>query len=290
MRKSVRPTIPSRVALIFIGLGLLASVCLVDHSSGNSPALGVFYLVPIYFVAWFVDEASGILFSLITYYLMALGDSGFNFSSVSLNLGSLSYLSALAFFIVTSIMFSRLNSAYKRERALSSHDYLTDVFNRREFFHLAEVERLRALRYGRALTIVFIDLDDFKSVNDRFGHAAGDVMLSTVARTVKSCIRATDIIARLGGDEFILLLEETDSDSARVIVNKLREGLADELAQSAYKVTASMGVMTFVIPPVNVDEMVSKADELMYAAKHSGGDRAVYRVSSGDLGSRSAQA
>jgi diguanylate cyclase (GGDEF)-like protein len=289
MRESARPTVPSRVALIFIGLGLLASVCLIDRFSGNSAALGVFYLIPVYFVAWYVDTPSGILFSLIAYYSMALTDAGFDSAEVAANLRNAAYLSALLFFIVTSMMLSGLNQAYKRERALSSHDYLTDVFNRREFFHLAEVERLRALRYGRALTIVFFDLDDFKLVNDRFGHAAGDEMLSTVARTIKRCIRATDIIARLGGDEFVLLLEETDSDSARVIVNKLREGLADELAETPYKVTASMGVMTFVIPPATVDEMVRKADELMYSAKNSGGDRAVFRVST-EIGSRAAQA
>jgi len=282
MRESAQLPKLSRIALIAIGVGQLTLICALDHLTGDSPAFSFFYLIPIYFVAWYLDAVIGVVFSLVSYFALSFVDSGFHLEQATTYLRSSANISALVFFVITAVTLSRLKSAYLRERTLSSHDYLTGVFNRREFFHLAEVERLRALRYSRAITLVFVDLDNFKSVNDRFGHAAGDAVLANVARTIKSCIRATDLIARLGGDEFILLLEETDSDSARIIVTKLRDGLNEQIAQSPSAVTASMGVITFVLPPASVDEMVRKADELMYAAKRGGGDRALFKVSLGD--------
>ena len=287
MRESARFNDISRIALLAIGLGQLSLVCALDYLTGDSPVFSFFYLIPIYFVAWYLGSVAGVAFSFACYLSLSFVDGGFRMAAALQFLRNPANISALAFFVVTAVILSRLKTAYVRERSLSSHDYLTGVFNRREFFNLAEVERLRALRYGRAMTLVFIDLDNFKNVNDHFGHAAGDAMLSTVARTIKSCIRATDIIARLGGDEFILLLEETDSDNAHVIVSKLREGLNEQIAQSSCSVTASMGVVTFVVPPASVDEMVRKADELMYASKHSGGDRAIFKVFLGDESSDS---
>jgi diguanylate cyclase (GGDEF)-like protein len=270
-------------ALLLIGLALLSVVCALDHFTGNSTTFGFFYLVPIYFVAWYLGKIPGVLFAVISYFAIAVVDVGLHPAEVFARVRSTDALPALLFFVLTAVLLSHLGVAYRLERNLSSHDYLTGVFNRREFFHLAEVERLRAIRYARALTLVFIDLDDFKAVNDHFGHAAGDALLSTVARTLKSGVRATDLVSRLGGDEFILMLEESDSESAKLVVSKLRESLAAQLAQGSCPVTASMGVVTFVAPPASVDEMVHAADELMYAAKKAGGDRAIFRVSLGGL-------
>lgn len=265
------------------GVGLLSVVCILDGLTDAPPAFSFFYLIPIYFVSWYLPMAWSVTFAVLSYVAMALADSKFHAGEALVLLQAPRFVFALVFFLLTAVMISRLSAAYQHERELSSHDYLTGVFNRREFFLLAEVERLRALRYARAMTLIFIDLDNFKSTNDRFGHAAGDQMLSIVANTFRACIRGTDLIARIGGDEFVLLLEETDADSARVIVSKLRETLAERMAQSTSAITASMGVVTFVVPPGSVDEMVRVGDELMYSAKHQGGDRAIFLISEGPL-------
>ncbi len=283
MQASASPTQYPRTVLTFLGLVLLSVVCALDVWTEAPATFAFFYLIPIYFMAWYLPVAWSAVFSLISYLVMGFADARFRWSEGAALLQSPRYIFALIFFVGTSLLMSRLSIAYHHERELSSRDYLTGVFNRREFFHLAEVERLRALRYARAMTLVFIDLDNFKTTNDRFGHAAGDQVLAVVARTLKDCIRGTDLVARLGGDEFVLLLEETDAAAARLIVSKVRETLADQMAQSTSKITTSMGVVTFLIPPGSVDEMVRLGDQLMYSAKHQGGDRAIFQVSDGPL-------
>jgi diguanylate cyclase (GGDEF)-like protein len=277
MRESVRPAELGKPALWCVSLGLLAAVCFVDALTGSAASFAFFYLIPIYFAAWYTGLFGGLGLSLLSYVgvIAANGRGSDGMQTVALDPNN---LTALIFYLLTASLISRMSIAYKRERDLSSHDYLTGVYNRREFFKLAEIERLRALRYGRAVTLVFIDLDNFKLVNDRFGHAAGDALLSLIGRSLRNCIRLTDLVARLGGDEFVVLLEETDAEAARLIVPKMREALAEQLSQSSCAVTASMGVIVFQVPPSSVDEMVRHADDLMYAAKHGGGDQAVYRV------------
>jgi diguanylate cyclase (GGDEF)-like protein len=279
MRESPRPAEFPQVVLFLTSLGLLFTVCLFDRLAGNINAFSFFYLIPIYAAAWYVGATAGVTIAVFSYALMALVDAGFDAAVTLRGLRDSSSISILLFFVLSALVTTRLRIAFRREHDLSSHDSLTGVFNRREFFLLAEVERLRAIRYARAITLVFIDLDEFKNVNDRFGHAAGDALLLTVAKTLKVCVRGTDLVARLGGDEFILLLEETDAEAAQRIVVKLREGLSDQLAQTSCPVTASMGVITFATPPASVDEMVHAADDLMYTAKRSGGDRAIFRIS-----------
>jgi diguanylate cyclase (GGDEF)-like protein len=290
MRESSRPAEFAPVVLFFISLGLLSAVCLLDRLMGNPNSFSYFYLIPIYAAAWYVGATAGVTIAALSFALMVMLDAGFESSAVARILRDSGSISTLLFFVLSALVTTRLRIAFQREHDLSSHDSLTGVFNRREFFHLAEVERLRAIRYARAITLVFMDLDDFKAVNDRFGHAAGDALLLTVAKTLKECVRGTDLVARLGGDEFILLMEETDAEAARRIVLKLREGLAEQLAQTSCPVTASMGVITFVTPPASVDEMVQAADDLMYTAKHTGGDRAIFRISQHPFSSADAHA
>lgn len=278
MRESPSPAEYSPFVLALIGLGLFSSVCLVDWLIGGGTFFSFLYLLPIYFAAWFGGILAGEIVAVLSYFGMVLIQQRSIGFSNGAGLLDLDTVFAFVFFVITAFAVASLSKAFRREHDLSSHDGLTGVFNRREFFHLAEIERLRAIRYARAITLVYLDLDDFKAVNDRFGHAAGDALLVTVAKTLKLCVRGTDLVARLGGDEFILLLEETDSEAARAIVAKLRETLADQLAQTSCPIKASMGVITFVAPPASVDAMVHAADELMYSAKHSGGDRAIFRV------------
>ena len=128
----------------------------------------------------------------------------------------------------------------------------------------------RARRYAHPFSVAYLDLDDFKLVNDRLGHLAGDAVLRSVARALSGVMRASDVVARLGGDEFVVLLPEASAAPARLATEKLRGALADVVPAHGWRMTASIGVATFLVPPESVDELLGAVDGLMYRAKQGG--------------------
>lgn len=156
------------------------------------------------------------------------------------------------------------------EKELARTDCLTGVANRRAFLEAVTHEINRARRYRRPFTIAYLDLDDFKEVNDRFGHHAGDALLRLVAQTIQENIRTTDLVARLGGDELAVLLPETGFESAELVVRRLRRCLYEAVCQKEWSVTSSFGVITCEIPPDTAQQVVQVADELMYWVKRNG--------------------
>ena len=167
--------------------------------------------------------------------------------------------------------------------ALAKTDPLTGVLNRRHFRELAGVEMKRAARYHRFFTVVFLDLDGFKAVNDESGHEAGDQVLRTVARSIRANLRATDFVSRLGGDEFVILLSETGPEAAACYLEKIQRQLRDAMRGGDWKVTFSIGAVTYLSPPVSVDELIGRADALMYAVKRSGKDGIKHEILQSDF-------
>ncbi|HZZ15422.1 MAG TPA: diguanylate cyclase [Candidatus Sulfotelmatobacter sp.] len=165
---------------------------------------------------------------------------------------------------------SRLKSLLAKEQDLARIDPLTTVPNRRAFYEALEKERVRSLRYRRPCTIAYLDLDNFKKVNDSLGHAVGDELLVEVAAGLRSNLRVTDYVGRLGGDEFAILLPETDATAAKLVLHKLRLRLLEQMKTHNWKVTFSIGAATFLDPPASLDVMIRLADETMYAIKAQG--------------------
>jgi diguanylate cyclase (GGDEF)-like protein len=164
----------------------------------------------------------------------------------------------------------RLALALDNEKSLSRSDHLTGLANRRAFEELFEMECKRSRRYNRPITVACMDLDNFKSVNDRQGHQTGDEVLVAVAATLRSCLRATDCVARMGGDEFAILLPETNEDNAGIIMKKLHALLQTLLTRTNWPIGFSFGVVTFPAPLDSLEAMLERADKLMYEAKHGG--------------------
>ena len=153
---------------------------------------------------------------------------------------------------------------------MSKTDSLTGAANVRGFRERAQGEIDRSLRYGHAITLAYLDVDDFKAINDKFGHSMGDEVLTRIAELTLLKIRKTDVLGRLGGDEFAILFPQTESESAEVVLNRIRESLSEEMRVRGWTVTVSGGAVTFKAPPGSVDEMIKKADDLMYEAKNGG--------------------
>lgn len=168
----------------------------------------------------------------------------------------------------------------ERERAqeelqrLAITDALTGVFNRRHFFTLGEQEIKEAQRYQSALAALMIDVDFFKLVNDRYGHAAGDQVLQRLAAYFLRHVRAADVLARYGGEEFVMLLPHTMLEEARQLAERLRQGLVDAPLQTSsgpVALTLSIGVAALNLgQDESIDLLIARADQAMYTAKQSG--------------------
>ena len=158
----------------------------------------------------------------------------------------------------------------RRERAISRTDVLTGLLNGRGFYEAAAVELARSTRYRHPLTLAYVDLDDFKTINDRFGHARGDAVLVAVARAMRRACRSTDVVGRVGGDEFVVLFPETGREAAETALVKMRSRVEEAASQHGSRVTASIGSVSFARPPADVEALVHEADTVMYAVKAGG--------------------
>ncbi len=174
---------------------------------------------------------------------------------------------------------------------LLDHDYLTGLYNGRHFEQALADETRSARRYGGGGAVLLIDLDHFKTVNDRFGHSAGDDLLKTVAAALRGRIRETDTLARLGGDEFGIILPRVDARQAEIVAGEIVKALRLQTAIQAEQripITASVGVALF--SDLRTGEVMRAADLAMYEAKEAGRDRyAVYRSRTGAVPRRSSR-
>ena len=176
----------------------------------------------------------------------------------------------LIVFCVVAVLVSTLKAFVDKQRALARIDHLTGAANKRAFEEVLAAEIERSRRYRRTFTLAYMDLDNFKSINDTFGHDAGDRVLQRVVGVVRSHIRASDVIGRLGGDEFGLLLPEADEPAARSAISKIQSEFTAEMNGLKWPVTVSIGSVTCVADGHEPSTLLGEADRLMYAAKLEG--------------------
>jgi len=265
---------------IITGSIFVGAIGIADIATGSELAFSLFYLIPIVLVTWFSGRNLGLVISVDSAVMWFIADvlAGQTYSQSVIRYWNA--ITRLGFFIVVTLLLPALR-ALERERDLARSDYLTGVANRRYFFELAQTELDRSHRYKRPFSIAYIDLDGFKTVNDQWGHQTGDKLLCAVANRVKRELRRTDIIARFGGDEFIVLLLETDQPAAQIAVPKIQSALMDEMRQNDWHVTFSIGVLTCLEAQITADELVKRADSLMYSVKKNGKNAIAYAVYAG---------
>ena len=190
------------------------------------------------------------------------GENKFSFADIKM-------LTMVANQVALTIANARL---YTKTRQLSVTDELTGLYNRRFFTQSLHVEWKRAVRFKRPLSLIMIDIDNFKSYNDSFGHPQGDFALKEIARCMRDNLREVDLIAKFGGDEFIILLPDTDKHGAKAAAEKLRS-LVEKLGlitKNNKQITISAGIANYPSDVENVDEMVDHADIALYKAKQKG--------------------
>ncbi len=262
------------------GLIGIALVGVADVLTGAEFTFSLFYLIPIVLVTWFAGRDLGLVMGFAGTVAWFFADllSGHTYSLPIIRYWNTAV--RLAYFVTIILLIPALR-ALKHEKEMSRLDDLTGTANRRSFFEVAQLELDRSQRYKHPFTLVYIDLDDFKYVNDHWGHEVGDQLLCVVVQAIKRQVRKTDFLARFGGDEFVLLLPETDKMAAELTVPKIRAALIDEMRYYAWPVTFSVGALTCVDAHLSMDDLINNADDLMYSVKRNGKNGIAYAVFSG---------
>jgi diguanylate cyclase (GGDEF)-like protein len=248
----------------------------LDYWVGYEISLSFFYLIPLGLAAWYLGRPAGYL---VAFFCVVVWDLANRANGQILSNELIRYWNMgirMASYSVVALVLGELKLAIQVERTIARTDYLTGIFNSREFNTQLQFEIQRAGRLMYPVSFAYIDLDNFKQVNDEQGHSVGDEQLKLIAQTIANVIRKTDLFARLGGDEFGLFLPNVDSKSAKIVLGKINNAVMRELNDKQSPVTLSVGVVTFKTPPMNADEMIHKADALMYQAKLTGKNQAVY--------------
>lgn len=255
--------------LPFAGLALIGLISVLDYFSGPKLSFAILYLVPIGLSAWWGGFAQGILLSMvcaISWQIVGVAEDPDGSPAIHLWNG----ITRFGVFAITSSLLSRLRVSLYIEKKLARSDPLTGAANGRTFYETVSQHVEYALHGGRPITLAYLDLDQFKSLNDKFGHTAGDEVLCDLVRVTQQEIRQVDLLARLGGDEFALVLFDCDGAAARTILDRVRECFAQEMTARNWPVTVSIGAVTFLHPVRDVDSIVCQIDERMYRAKKAG--------------------
>ncbi|MBN1424051.1 diguanylate cyclase [Candidatus Fermentibacteria bacterium] len=259
-----------RTFWICSGLAAVALLGLADYLTGPDIAWSFFYLIPISSAAWFAGRGPGAILSVLSALVWWAADVVLGHAYADSLIGIWNAIVALGFFLVVTWLAAALHRVLQRERALARVDFITGALNPRAFSEALQAEAERCRRDRRPFSLVYMDVDNFKAVNDVFGHTAGDELLQRIAETMRRELRGGDIIARLGGDEFAILLPETPSATAMEIMGRLRGSLLRTTREHGSSATLSMGLVACERDPGEVDDLIRCADDLMYHVKEHG--------------------
>lgn len=250
------------------GYCLLILISYLDYQIDPQISLSVFYLFPISLITWFISREAGFIvsgLSSVAGFLTKFRDD------TLINGMFIPFWNAtvmLIVFLTVSSLLIKLRASLKQER-IARNDSLTGVANKQLFLELAGMEVKKVHRYRHPLTVVNLDIDDFKLFNQNLGRKLGDKLLYIVAQSLKNSIRETDIIGRIGENEFSIILPGIGYELAHSVICRLRNQLLESM-DNQWSVTFSIAAVTFVDPPNSIDEMLHQADHLMYVVKNNG--------------------
>ncbi len=266
---------------VVMGLGLVIILGIIDYRTGYEASVSLFYLIPILLVVWYTDGRMGLVLSFASTIAWFIADysTGLSYSNPAIYIWNA--LLRVGLYFVVSGLVSTLKKSLTFNQELARTDYLTGATSVRYFYELSQIEMRRSQRYHRPFTLAYIDLDNFKGINDRLGHSTGDRVLRSVTDSIHRQVRPSDLLARLGGDEFVLLMPETGQEAAKTVINRLHSSLVNEMLKNSWMVTFSIGVVTYNEVPKTVDDMVKMADDTMYSVKNANKNGVNYRIYSG---------
>ncbi|MFQ3676112.1 MAG: GGDEF domain-containing protein [Endomicrobiia bacterium] len=265
--------------IFFVILILLLSISFLDYITGEEITFSYFYLIPISISIFFSNLKIGILTSILAAFsrLFIYFAWGTEFSSYFVL--TVRFLVRLSYYLIHSILLYKFLVLYKQFKELAIVDPLTKISNRHMLEIFLDREIQKSLRTNLPIAIAYFDLDNFKSINDNFGHSTGDKLLKLIGHRITHIIRPNDLFARWGGDEFALVLPETDLNNTKLVVERIQKELTNLFKEKQWEIiTLSIGVILFKKFNLTKNEMIKKADELMYKVKKSGKNNIAYFI------------
>ncbi|NJL56173.1 GGDEF domain-containing protein [bacterium] len=260
-------------------LGILL-VGLIDYISGIEIRAFPLYFFPLSYTSWFYGKSSR------AYLLSALASLTWVISTYlagrtysQLYIWGINFISQGSAFLFVSLLVSSLRSSLKREQSLSRIDTLTNLANSRSFYEQASIVLALCHRHSQSVVLAYVDLDNFKQVNDTLGHFQGDSVLVKTAEVFINSLRASDIKARLGGDEFVILLPNTTLSDAQITLERISHQLSQISQFHPLSVTASIGAVFYKHAPCDIEAMLKEADKLMYSVKSTSKNRVLIKSS-----------
>ncbi len=241
-----------------------------DTLVSNGISFSIFYLIPVTAAVFLSGKRMGTIFSFICSAVWFYAEYGEGYGRIGAAASIWNGLVRLGYFVFHSSLLATLIESIRTVRETAFRDPLTKAANWRYFEEYANKRIKAAVRDRRKLAVAYLDLDNFKKVNDTLGHGVGDQVLIEVARAAQDCIRPNDLFARLGGDEFALLLDGTDMESAREVLERINAEVLKTMAERKWGVTLSVGAMVFAVLPSTVGPMLKAVDDLMYEVKRGG--------------------
>ena len=266
---------------VMMGVILLALVGLLDYRTGYEISFSLFYLLPISLVVWFGGKRLGVTAAIVSALMELSIDvlTGDNYSQPVFYLWNAAI--RFGFYIIVTLLLAELKLSREHDKDLIRTDYLTGAVSSRFFYDLLQKEINLFQRYNHPFTVAYVDIDDFKTINDQFGHITGDIVLRNAVTFAKNGLRKTDVVARVGGDEFAILLPETDEKAAQIVISKIKKKVIGEMRKSKWPVTFSIGIMTFNATPATTEELIKLVDDLMYKVKNNKKNAISYSVYKG---------
>lgn len=263
--------------LIFAGSLLLTGlVAYADYNTGPGISLLLFYLAPIGAAAWYGERWMGLVVAILAATAWVHHEL-IDQAQAHILIFTWNAFMRVALFGVFAYLLSSLRLRLVQTSIQACTDPLTGLYNRRYLYERIGAELKRAHRHHRSFTLVSIDIDDFKAINDRHGHAAGDAVLTAAGEVLRHDTREIDTAARTGGDEFVVFLIETGAAAGRDVAEKLRVALRARMKALRFPATFSIGVASFERAPADLDDMFRQVDAQLYRAKRLGKDRVVGR-------------
>ena len=265
--------LPSKVLTYVAAFSLIGLIWAANfYYIGREMTFSVTYLIPIAWITWRAGRAGGVILALASAIawlsIDALQNPYFGYSFLTF----ISVITKVVLFLSYVFILAKLKDLLQREQELSRTDRLTGIANRWAFLENLGREMKRSQRSMKPITVVYMDVDNFKTINDLYGHHKGDECLLLLAETISDQLRSTDTVARMGGDEFAILLPELGYDDAYIVLTKIRERVKEMANNKSWDITLSMGAVTYSNPqdPDTIDEIIKLSDSLMYDVKQSG--------------------